>query len=235
MSSVSTPGTSTLMATSSCSKASRAATGSERSITGNSVDQRRQLRVDQGSASARSLETHFGCMRMPASMRIDSAFMYELDSSSTASVANSVGVAQAVREEHVLGELALEGLGALARAVDRRVDQPRQDRVDPDADDGQVAGHREGQADDAALRRRVGGLADLAVLGRHRRRVDDGAAAAVVVRLVEAHLGGGQADAIEGADEVDLDHPAVRGRGRAPTRSRRPCRWCGWPSRCRRS
>jgi hypothetical protein len=44
------------------------------------VGERGQLRVDH----------YFGCIRMPASMRIDSAFMYELDSSSTASAANSV-------------------------------------------------------------------------------------------------------------------------------------------------
>ena len=54
------------------------------------VDQRRQFRVHHRVAVPPVLATYFGCMRMPASMRIDSAFMYELDSSSTASVANSL-------------------------------------------------------------------------------------------------------------------------------------------------
>ena len=114
-----------------------------------------------------------------------------------------------MREQHVLGQLALEGIGPLAGAVNRRVDQPGQNGVDPDADDGQVAGHRQRQADDAALGGRVGRLADLAVLGRHRRGVDDGAAGAVRVGLVEAHFGGGQPDAVERADQVDLDDAAV--------------------------
>ena len=39
----------------------------------------------------------------------------------------------------------------------------------------EVAGDGQGHADDAALRRRVGGLADLAVEGGDRGGVDDGA------------------------------------------------------------
>ncbi len=77
------------MATSISSKARRAATGSARSITGS----RSTIAASSGSIIALPppiLVTYFGCMRMPASMRIDSAFMYELDSSSTASVANSL-------------------------------------------------------------------------------------------------------------------------------------------------
>ena len=87
ISSVSTPGMSILMATSSSSKARRAATGSERSITGSASTSA----ASSGPSSQRSpvVGIYFGCMRMPASMRIDSAFMYELDSNSTASVANS--------------------------------------------------------------------------------------------------------------------------------------------------
>src|SRR5580704_5476980 len=77
-----------------------------------------------------------------------------------------VGTPEAVWEQHVLRQFALEGLGALSRPVDGRVDQPGQDGVDPDADHREVSRHREGEADDAALGRRVRGLADLAVLGR---------------------------------------------------------------------
>ena len=53
------------------------------------VDQCREFGIDHGWRSPVA-GIYLGCMRMPASMRIDSAFMYELDSSSTASVANSV-------------------------------------------------------------------------------------------------------------------------------------------------
>ena len=55
-----------------------------------------QLRVDHVRSSpvqrdaARTRADYLGCIRMPASMRIDSALMYELDSSSSARVANSV-------------------------------------------------------------------------------------------------------------------------------------------------
>ena len=53
------------------------------------LEHRRKLRIDHGYVPPGSVD-YLGCMRMPASMRIDSAFMYELDSSSRASVANSV-------------------------------------------------------------------------------------------------------------------------------------------------
>ena len=68
----------------------------------------------------------------------------------------------------------------------------------------QVAGDRQGHADDAALGRRVGGLADLAVERGDRRGVDDDAA------LLAERLGlgdplGGQPQHVERADQVDLD------------------------------
>ena len=91
-------------------------------------------------------EIYLGCIRMPASRRIDSAFMYELPSSSTAREANSVAYPRRWGNSTSCGQLGLERLGALARSVDGRVDQPREDGVDPDADHGQVTGHREGQA-----------------------------------------------------------------------------------------
>ena len=55
------------------------------------VDERRELRVDHGVTPSPGGAGYLGCMRMPASMRIDSAFTYELASNSTASVANSSG------------------------------------------------------------------------------------------------------------------------------------------------
>src|SRR5262249_33309187 len=57
-----------------------------------------------------------------------------------------------------------------------RVEQPGGDRADPDAQLGEVARDGQRHADDAALPGRVGGLADLAVEGRHRGRVHDDAA-----------------------------------------------------------
>jgi glutamate N-acetyltransferase / amino-acid N-acetyltransferase len=105
-----------------------------------------------------------------------------------------------------LGEqVLLERLAGLALAVDRGVDQARGDGVDPDADGREVAGDRQGHADHAALGGRVAGLADLAVERGHRRDVDDGAALAVLERLGGAHRGGGEADAVERADQVDGD------------------------------
>src|SRR4051794_20674001 len=45
-----------------------------------------------------------------------------------------LGRAEAMREQHVLLELLLEGVGAFALPVDRGVDEPRGDGVDADAD-----------------------------------------------------------------------------------------------------
>ena len=58
----------------------------------------------------------------------------------------------------------------------------------------------------AALRRRVRRLADLALEGGDRCRVDDDAALAVIVeRRGAAHGGGGQPEHVEAADQVDAD------------------------------
>ena len=55
---------------------------------GHRLDEGGQLRIDHRPLL--SGRVYFGCIRMPASSRIDSAFMYELLKSSTASVANSL-------------------------------------------------------------------------------------------------------------------------------------------------
>src|SRR5207237_961934 len=65
--------------------------------------------------------------------------------------------------------------------------------------------------DHAALRGRVGGLADLALERRDRGGVDDHAALAVVQRLGLAHRPRRDADHVEGADQVDLDHLGEHG------------------------
>src|SRR3546814_7386864 len=53
----------------------------------------------------------------------------------------------------------------------------------------------------------VGGLADLAVRGRHRRGIDDRASIAIAPRIERHHARRRPGDATEGADEVDLDDP----------------------------
>ena len=100
------PGISILMAAIMSSKAWRVATGSTRSIWGS----RSMMAASSGSimsalppssaiglrrehehrVTMTSRASYLGCIRIPASMRIDSALMYELDSSSSARVANSV-------------------------------------------------------------------------------------------------------------------------------------------------
>jgi hypothetical protein len=55
---------------------------------------------------------------------------------------------------------------------------------------------------DAALRGRVGGLADLAVEGGDRGGHDHGAALAVLARLVPRHRGCGEPKHVEGPDQV---------------------------------
>ena len=59
----------------------------------------------------------------------------------------------------------------------------RRDGVDADAELGEFARRRQDQADDAAFRCRIGGLADLAFVGRDRGGADDDAALAVGERL----------------------------------------------------
>src|SRR5690606_2711823 len=122
------------------------------------------------------------------------------------------GTAHALGEHHRGHQLGLELLGVGGEAVDRGVDDAGADRVDPDADDGQVAGRGHGHADDAALGRRVGHLSYLALQGRNRRGVDDDTAGAVLVRgLGLADRGGADAHEVEGADQVDVDDLPVGG------------------------
>src|SRR5690606_29906904 len=59
--------------------------------------------------------------------------------------------------------------------------------------------------DDAALGRRVRRLADLALVGGDGGRIDDDAALLADGRL-PGHPRRGEADHVEGADQVDRDH-----------------------------
>ena len=68
-----------------------------------------------------------------------------------------------------LGAEALAGLFVQAHQQ-RRQEQAGRDGVDADLQAGEIARRRQRQADDAALRRRIGDLADLAFIGRDARR-----------------------------------------------------------------
>ena len=72
---------------------------------------------------------------------------------------------------------------------------------------GQVAGHRQGHTNHAALGCRVSRLADLPLVGRHRSGVDDNAATAVVIEhIVICHLLCAQAQHVKRTHQVDLDN-----------------------------
>src|SRR5207244_3580930 len=79
--------------------------------------------------------------------------------------------AETLRKRHLLAERGADRIGQGGEK--RRVEDPGRDRHDADPELGEVACDRERHADDAALRGRIGGLADLAVEGRDRGRVDD--------------------------------------------------------------
>ena len=69
----------------------------------------------------------------------------------------------------------------------------------------EVARGRQRHADDPALGRRVGDLADLAVVRGDRRGVDADAALALGVGLVAEHRRGGEPQHVERADQVHVD------------------------------
>src|SRR5262249_43743876 len=87
----------------------------------------------------------------------------------------------------------------------RRVGRAGRDRQHADTVARKLSRNRQRQADDAALRGRVGRLTDLAVVGGVRRGVDDHPALPVRRRLVGRHRRRGEPDHVERADEVDLD------------------------------
>ena len=134
-------------------------------------------------------------------------------------VAVLLRAAQAVRVRDLLAE---RRPGLLGKAGEqRRVEQPGRDRHDADAALGEVARRRERHADDPALGRRVGDLADLPVVGGDRRGVDADPALALGVGLVAEHRRRGEAQHVERADQVDLDDGLERVGGVRPALTRR--------------
>ena len=93
-----------------------------------------------------------------------------------------------------------------------RVEDARQDGVDPNALTHQVPRNRQGHAHDGRLAGRVTRLTYLPILCRHRRGVDDGATFAV--QQVQAHHAGRRlGDAPEGPHQVDLNDAVEIGGG----------------------
>ena len=85
------------------------------------------------------------------------------------------------------------------------VKHARRDRHHPDTRTGEFAGDRQGHRDHAALGRGIGRLPDLAVEGGDRGGVDNDATFVVLQWIDRAHVRRGQADRVEGADQVDAD------------------------------
>jgi hypothetical protein len=142
--------------------------------------------------------THFGAIRIAPSRRMTSPFSMGLLMIDSTMSANSddcprrLGIAERVlrlfRQRH----------------QERRQEDPGRDRHDADAIAGEFARDRQRHADNAALGRGVGGLADLAVEGRDACGVDDDAA------LFAFRRGGVQTrrkfrQHIEGAKEIHID------------------------------
>ena len=112
------------------------------------------------------------------------------------------GVAEPGRMRH-LGAEALARLLVQAHQQ-RRQEQAGRDGVDADLEAGEIARGRQREADDAALRGRIGDLADLAFIGRDARGVDGDAALFADRRRGREPLGE-QPQHVEGADQIDVD------------------------------
>src|ERR1700744_4391351 len=97
-------------------------------------------------------------------------------------------------------------LDLLGQTVDHgRVEQAWGDRDDADSGSGEFPGGGKGHADDASLRSGIGGLANLALVGGDGGGVDDDSPLVFVQRAGGGHFGGGKAQHIEAADQVDTD------------------------------
>ena len=157
---------------------------------------------------------YFGAIRSAPSSRMTSPLSISFSTMEQASRGELGRLAQAVGEGHGLAQPLARLLGQ--RREQLGVEQARRDGHDADALVGQVARRRQRHADDAALGGRVGDLSDLPVVGGGRRGVDAHAALArVALRIVGEHGRGGEAEHVEGADQVDPDdglegHEVVR-------------------------
>src|SRR5690625_1601012 len=110
-----------------------------------------------------------------------------------------IGLGETLWERDPLGETRAELLAD--RREHRRVDDAGCDRAHPDARRREIACRREREPDDAALRRGVRRLADLALVRRDRRGVDGDTALSVVVGLGLGNGGGGEGEDVERRSE----------------------------------
>ena len=159
-----------------------------------SCDSRRPSRAD-----------YLGAIRIAPSRRIVSPLRYAFSTMCDASLANSSGVPRRF------------GKARSRRATPCCLGQhPEQRRVHADRarscttrmpDGREIARRRQRHADDAALRRRVGELADLAVERGDRRGVDDHAAVPSASGVGLRDLGRLERHHVERADQVDANDP----------------------------
>ena len=160
----------------------------------------------RGQADGEAAEVHgatCGGIRTAPSRRIVSPFSMAFSTIWSASDANSGGRPRREGNGIVAARAWRAGSGiVISSGVSKSPGAIVQTRI-PSFARSRAIGKR--HADDARLRGRVGGLADLPVEGRGRRGVHDDAALAVRVRRVLRHLGGREAQHVEAADQVDLD------------------------------
>src|SRR5688572_20331039 len=114
--------------------------------------------------------------------------------------------AEARGKRHLLAERLLRVLRQAGEQ--RRLEDAGRDGAHADTVARKVARDGQCHADDRALRRRVGRLADLAVVGRDRSGVHDHAALARSVRHGLGHGVGSEPDHVERAHDVDRQHLA---------------------------
>src|SRR6185437_8977385 len=110
---------------------------------------------------------------------------------------------ESVGKWHLLSEGSLRSFRQSGEQ--RRLEDSRRDGADANAGASEFTRERQGHTDNAALRRRVRDLADLAFISRNGSSGDDDAATTVFIGLIGAHGVGGVADGVKGPDEVDLD------------------------------
>ena len=115
---------------------------------------------------------YFGGMRSAPSRRMTSPLSISFSRICLASAANSAGLTQASRERNLRAQHFFHVFGQPGQQ--RRIEQTGR-RWSPRGcpASSQVAGNRQSHADDAAFRRRISRLPDLAVIGRDGSSVDD--------------------------------------------------------------
>ncbi len=115
------------------------------------------------------------------------------------------GIAQARWKRHRLAQRLLHLIGQAIQHGGG--ENTRRDGQHPDAGAGKFPRRRQGQRDDAAFRRRIGGLTDLTLVGGDGSGADDDPAFCRIQRFQAFHIGRRQAHHVERADQVDVDDP----------------------------